>query len=197
MNPQQEYWSNPRDKPNKPESYAKRELNNRSHFVFKLIEKYAHRKNHILEIGCNVGRNLNYLHEKGFLSLHGIELNAHAIELMKKVYPSMYEHSNISVNSIEGAVPLLIDNYFNITFSLAVLMHLPFESNFVLKHLVRITKNYLITIEDERQEILCKTHFPRDYKREFEYLGMREIDSGKCPLQDCLKNYTWRVFKKC
>ena len=196
MNPQQEYWSNPRDKPNKPEAYAKRELNNRSHFLFKILEKYAHRKNHILELGCNVGRNLNYLHEKGFLNLHGIELNAHAVELMKKTYPKMYENSNISVNSIEGTVPFLKDNSFKIVISFAVLMHLPFESDFVMKEIARITENYLITVEDERQLILGDRHFPRDYKRVFEYLGMREVDSGKCPVKD-LESYTWRIFKKC
>ena len=115
---------------------------------------------------------------------------------MKKTYPKMYENSNISVNSIEGTVPFLKDNSFKIVISFAVLMHLPFESDFVMKEIARITENYLITVEDEHQSILCKTHFPRDYKRVFEYLGMREVDSGKCSVKD-LESYTWRIFKKC
>jgi len=34
----------------------------------------------ILELGCNVGRNLNYLRSKGFTNLTGIELNSEAVK---------------------------------------------------------------------------------------------------------------------
>jgi len=195
MNKQQEYWNNPKDKPNKPETYIKPELNKRSHFLFKLIKGRVHRKNSILEVGCNAGRNLNYLNEKGYLNLNGIEINAQAVELMRKVYPKLYEKAKISISSLEGSLPFLKDNSFNVVVSMAVFMHLPYESNFIFKNIARITKDIIITIEDERPEILGNRHFPRNYLNIFGSMGFREIESGKCPLED-LKNYTWMIFKK-
>ena len=197
LNKQQAYWINPHDKPNKPEAYVKKELEVRSNFLFNLMRKYIfiHRKNAILEIGCNAGRNLNYLYQHGFVKLSGIEINPSAIDLMKKVYPDMYKNSNITLGSLESTIPLIKDNAYNVTISMAVLMHLPYDSNFIFKQIARITKDYIITIENERPEILCKTHFPRDYQKIFGELGFFEIDSGKCKVKD-LETYTWRIFKK-
>jgi len=199
MNKQQKYWSNPRDRPNKPKAYVKKELNYRSAFLYFLMQEKLltsiNNNDSILEIGCNAGRNLNYLFERNFSNLFGIEINEKAVELMKKTYPRMYEKSNILINSIESVIPLIRDNNFNVVISFAVLMHLPFESNFIMKEITRITKDYLIIVEDERQLILGDRHFPRDYKDIFENMGFEEVASGKCPMP-ALKDYTWRILKK-
>lgn len=51
-----EYWQHPNDGMNKPEDYLKR--TSRSKFLLKLLRPYIDPYDHILEIGCNVGRNL-------------------------------------------------------------------------------------------------------------------------------------------
>jgi len=195
INKQQLYWSNPKDKPNKPESYVKAELIKRSAFLYSLLSPLVNKTNSILEIGCNAGRNLNYLLGKGYLNLAGIEINENALKLMNKVYPKINsKNTEIFSSSIENTVPMIENKSVDVTFSLAVLMHLPYESNFIFKELARITKKYIIIIEDEKME-LCSTHFPRDYKQIFERLRFKEIKNGKCPVKD-LEGYTWRVFKK-
>ena len=64
------YWRQPQDGHNLPTNY----LNNpkahiRSQSLLKVLEKYASRDARILEPGCNVGRNLNYLFKCGFTNL--------------------------------------------------------------------------------------------------------------------------------
>ena len=51
----------------------------RSKFLYEFMPKMEPSAS-ILELGCNVGRNLNYLFTKGFRSLSDIEINKRAIE---------------------------------------------------------------------------------------------------------------------
>ena len=63
-----EYWKNPYDGINLPEDYLKVK-DERTVFLTRLVEKYVDHKASILEIGCNVGRNLNSLISSGFKHL--------------------------------------------------------------------------------------------------------------------------------
>ena len=43
-------------------------------------------KTSILEVGCNVGRNLNHLHKMGFTNVAGVEINEHAVKRLREEY---------------------------------------------------------------------------------------------------------------
>ena len=51
--------------------------------LFKDIPKTAK----ILEVGCNIGRNLKSLKDLGFSNLHGIEISPYAVKKAKELYP--------------------------------------------------------------------------------------------------------------
>lgn len=66
-----QYWIRPCDKGNFPQAYIRGGYQ-RSRFLVKLIKKYnLDSSTKILEIGCNVGRNLNYLFNAGYTKLVG------------------------------------------------------------------------------------------------------------------------------
>jgi SAM-dependent methyltransferase len=179
------YWKNPQDGHNLPTNY----LNNanahiRSQNLLKVLEKYAGRDARILEPGCNVGRNLNYLFESGFINLEGIELNKDALELLKKAYPKMAQHITIHNQAIEEIITNFKDNTFDVIYTMAVLQHIHPASEWVFSEIVRITKSYLITMEGE--DYVSWRHFPRNYKKIFESLGMKQVEI----------NNSFRVFKK-
>ena len=77
------YWRYPWDGVNLPQGYSY--PIERSKFLLDIVKRYAPPSSSILEIGCNVGRNLNYLYMNGFNHLSGVEISQNAVELLKRV----------------------------------------------------------------------------------------------------------------
>ena len=79
---------------------------------------------------------------------------------------------------------------------MAVLEHIHDDSKWVFQEMARITKKYLICIEDEHG--VSWRHFPRNHKEIFEVLGMKQVEQIHCQnvagIND--RNFYARVFKK-
>lgn len=186
------YWKNPEDFGNTTEEYLSQ--NESAKLMCSLIKKLlgVKKDKSIIELGCNCGRNLNNLAIEGYTNLSGIDISQKAINLMKAKYPEIYYNSNIKIDSLEASLPKIKDNSFDVVFSLAVLMHIPYQSNSIFKEIVRISKQYVITLENEIMPHVW-SHYPRDYKKIFEDLGMEEVYFIN---QNIIKNYMVRIFKK-
>ncbi|KPK42876.1 MAG: hypothetical protein AMJ78_00885 [Omnitrophica WOR_2 bacterium SM23_29] len=169
----------------------------RSVFLLNLVKKYMDEKSKILEIGCNVGRNLNELFCAGFKDLSGIEISKNALETMKAAYHDMAKAIVIYNSPVEDKIKDFEDNAFDVVFTMAVLEHIHTDSEFIFSHMARITKKLLITIEDEKG--LSWRHFPRNYKNVFEGLGLKqfeEISFGNSKIPGLTKHFVCRIFKK-
>jgi len=192
-----DYWKNPSEN-NLPEKYVNPKGNLiRSKMLIRLIKENTDLTNQssILELGCNVGRNLNLLMEDGFQNIHGIEINQHAIKKMQEIYPNLRKHAKITTNSLENTLKEFPKNYFGLVFTMAVLEHIHKDSEWVFTEIKRITKKYLITIEDEKT--ISDRHFPRNYGDIFERLDMKQIFCYDCnEMPNWKGNFHARIFKK-
>ncbi|NIA22584.1 MAG: methyltransferase domain-containing protein [Proteobacteria bacterium] len=176
-----------------PQGYLKGK--ERSQLLVKIIKKYAKQNSKIIEIGCNVGRNLNYLFLAGFKNLNGIEISEEAVKLLKESYPEMYGEVKIYNTAVENVIKKFDDESFNVVFSMAVLEHIHVNSEWIFSEMVRATKDLLVTIEDERG--ISWGRFPRNYKKIFESLGMKQIEEIRCEKIEGLgADFFARVFKK-
>ena len=188
-----DYWSRPNDGVNIPENFMREDYQQRTQFLLRIVEEIAEPNAKILEIGCNVGRNLNGLFEVGFIALTGIEISEYAAKMLKEIYPKMASHATIFNQPVERIIRKLGDDIFDVVFTMAVLEHIPYDSEFIFKEIVRITSKYLITIEDEK--CISKRHFPRNYTRVFEPLGMQEIQHINCKdVKGLGPNFEARIF---
>jgi len=188
-----QYWRRPWGC-NLPQYYLEGKI--RSQFLVEIIKKYAKPNAGILEIGCNVGRNLNYLFLAGFKKLEGIEISENAVHLLKKFYPEMARNAIIHNAPVERIIKNFRDNEFDVVFTMAVFEHIHTDSEWIFPEVARITKDILITIEDEIGFLSWK-HFPRNYKKVFETLGMKQIEEFNCSAIDGLgSNFFARIFKK-
>jgi len=188
-----EYWKNPWDGANLPEVYL--EGAPRSEFLVKLIQRYVSNDRTILEIGCNVGRNLYYLWNAGYRRLSGVEISERALDLLRKQFPHMASESRICNAPIEEAIGSFKDTEFDVVFTMAVLEHIHTESEWIFPEIARITKELLVTIEDEHGE--SWRHFPRDYRPIFEPLGFVETEALQCTDVAGLGNdFMARLFHK-
>ena len=180
---------------NRPETYAKYNLV--SEFVFGQIKTLDLKKDDpILELGCNVGRNLNYLYQHGFNNLHGIELSSTATSTMKKFYPEMVNRSTILEGTIEDKIKEIKDGSMALTFSNNVLYSIHPYSNFVFDDIARISSKYVMTIEVENSYYWGM--FPRDYGLIFTKLGFKMLEDKLVSPNPSVETnrHTLRIFKR-
>lgn len=176
-----EYWRNP-DAGNLPTDYL--DGAERSAWLAEVIDSIVEHDAGIVELGCNVGRNLNALWERGFRELTGVEINQAAVQLMSTTFPQL--QAEIRVGSIEEHIKS-VDG--ELLFTMAVLEHLHPDSEWVFEEIARFP--YVLTVEDERE--VSERHFPRDYGRIFTRLGKKELRSELCSERG-IEGYRLRVF---
>jgi len=162
---------------NRPEKYVRGEQ--RSRLAAGLIYQVAPPPASVFEPGCNIGRNLHYLMELGYTDLTGIECAALPIKLGALYYPKMAETAKIYSDMVEDVLPHVPDLTFDATLSMAFLMHIPHEMNYILDELARVTKSVIVTLEDEIRSSGYRW-FPRNYKDEFESRGFKQTFEMCC-----------------
>ena len=179
------YWINPQDH-NVTKSYVKKYTKERSEYLCNLFLEYNIPKNNsIFEIGCNCCRNLNYLYQRKYKLLTGIEISKKALDLQKEIFPEL---KAILINSsIEDYILKINDKEFETVFTMAVLQHIHIDSNWIFEHIARICKKYLLLIELDT----------RDYVDIFSKLGFSLIEQRNCNQIQGLEKYKFRImFKK-
>ncbi len=179
------YWELPDDR-NKAENYF--HGIERSKYLYTHVKSLKLSNPKILELGCNVGRNMNYLYNKGFKNIEGVDISERAIELGRERYPHLKYH----VGKIEHF--LKNNKQYDIIYTMAVLEHICNDSEFIFEEMVRFTK-YIVCIEDETS--VSWRHFKRNYKDVFENLGMEQIHAEDCEgIEKLGKKFYLRIFKK-
>jgi SAM-dependent methyltransferase len=168
------YWKHP-EKKNQPEAYATQDAKIRCEAMALIVAKYAD------------------LFNGGFRRLHGMDINKKAIALAKALYPAMAKETYLVSSDIKDYVSAWSDDTYNLIYTSAVLVHLPYEYDFIFAELVRLIKpgGHLILKEDEG--LSGGRKFQRNYQKVFESLGLKQIDSFPFELN---KGYTVRIFKK-
>lgn len=170
-----DYWRNPTDGGNTAESYisADENVQNRSKLLLEMISGRLPKEAAILEIGCNAGRNLDYLYRNGYTNLEAVEISQRAIEVLKSTFPHLAKDVPIHCSPVEEFMPKLPDGKFDLVFTMAVFEHIHSESEWIFPEVVRASRKYVMTIEDE--QFLSWRHFPRKYDEIFLPLGLKQV----------------------
>lgn len=179
-----DFWKNP-DELNNPNDYLK--PIERSEYLLSLIKRIPISDPSIIEYGCNSGRNLNYLYQKGYKKLTGVEINREAINVLRRNFPDLLNNITLYSLSMEDFI-YAVD--YDISFTMAVLEHIHTDSEFIFERIVKTSK-YIITIEDENS--LSYRHFPRNYNKIFTKLGCTQIfrESNPVPFGE---GFVTRIF---
>jgi pseudaminic acid biosynthesis-associated methylase len=140
--------------------------------IFKFFFNGIDKSSKILELGCNVGLNLDTLKKIGFQNLTGLEINPQTTEIAKKRNPDI----NFINSSIED---FFEHNKFDLVFTSGVLIHInPDSINKIITKIVGLSTKYifgfeyfseiLTTIPYRGNDNVCwKQNFPLSYKKLF------------------------------
>jgi SAM-dependent methyltransferase len=115
----------------------------------------------ILDLGCNVGRHLAYLHGQGYRNLHGVDWSESALRDMAARYPDMHANAMLTRASFEdflGAAREPVDLVYTrgATFEL---VHPAFP---LIHHVCRIARRHAVLVITEAGHA-----YPRFWEYEF------------------------------
>ena len=139
--------------------------------LFMEILSFLDEDANILEIGCNAGRNLNYLYSKGFKRLTGIEIGAKAEEAMKEYFPDAYKSTKYIVGNAYEELLRLPSSHYDLVFVHSVLVNIAPRWNAIFKEMARVSKSYVLTMESEGSYLA----YPRDFEKMFKKVGLKQI----------------------
>jgi len=122
--------------------------------------------NSVLEVGCNIGRNLMCL--KNFINeLHAVEPNSKACQAIR----NNEKLSRVSLTETDGFNLPYSDNSIDLVFTSGVLIHVsPEDLKKIVKEIHRVAKHYIVCIEyfsHEPQEVKYHNKDGFLFKRDF------------------------------
>lgn len=166
-----EFWRQPEPEGNKPASFITPVA--RSAGLFAMLNRVIPKESAIIELGCGVGRNLAFLWDRGFTNLEGVEINPHAIKLLRETYPQLKDIT-IHEGSAEDVLPNLADDQFDAAITMATLQHIHPDSSEVFDHLVRIAVQVFIVEGPPRS---TNRQHPHNYDEIFTSRGMSKLSA--------------------
>lgn len=164
------YWRNPEvdGGANSPENYLPNQKNRyTSLLLVETISRYVDKDSSIIELGCNVGRNLKFLKDTALF------------------------HSSIEDFFIN--YPL---KKFDLVFTSAVLEHLSKESEWVFDRIAESAQRFILTLEIEDFRVNFHRIVGREYAPIFGKRGFRCVEEKIFDNHSPLEGYTLRVFSK-
>lgn len=183
-----------------PEYYAHLGPNNVTELITDLLTHYLDDDAAILEVGCGSGRHLEHLRTRGFDDLTGIDINDRAFEVMNEHHPQLAETGTFHAGALEDLLPQMDDDSFDAIYSVETLQHVHPDDTWAFDHLPRITRDLLVTAENEGnnptagdQDVsYVDDDFPlyhRNWKRVFSDRGAIQI------IEEPTSRDTIRVFR--
>ena len=161
----------------------------------KILGSLPDLPNSILEVGANIGLNLNVIDELTDVQLIGLE-------------PNQKARSQIVFESIDSTADLipLEDNAVEMVFTCGVLIHIPLDDlNKACDEIYRVSSRYIICIEyfsDKIEEIIYRGQSGLLWKQDFgkywmDHYDLSLIDYGFFWREVTgLDNLTYFIFKK-
>lgn len=147
--------------------------NARSATILTVLAPFIDESASILEVGCNVGRNLNHLYQCGFKGVAGVEISGPAVERLRSSYEELKDVP-IYVGPAEEELSKLPTNGFDVVFTMAVLEHIHPSSRQVMDEIARVASRYVLAIEPTPQHAHdTSRQYPWDIPAEFARVGLK------------------------
>lgn len=147
----------------------------RSETIINMLKPWITSEYSILEVGCNVGRNLNHLYMSGYEKLAGIEINENAVQRLRRAYPQL-KSANVDVGPAEEVLGHYRSGSFDVVFTMAVLEHIPPSSRTVFSQIARVARRYVLAIEPKKGRASHR-QYPWKIEEEFKSVGLKLIDN--------------------
>lgn len=168
-------------------------------FWSSLLERYP--ASSALEVGCNVGANLQWIVKRiDPTRVYGVDVNEAALERLRGRLPAVN-----ALSSPARELPFR-DRWFDLVFTCGVLIHQP-ESTLplVMAEIVRVSRRYVLAVEyhaDQTVEVPYRRQrgalFKRDYAMLYQELfpELELLEQGFLGREEGWDDATWCLFRR-
>jgi SAM-dependent methyltransferase len=119
----------------------------------------------ILDMGCNVGRHLNFLHERGYRNLLGVDFNSTALSEMVLRYPQMYADTRLYEMSFQEFLTK-VDEPVDVAYTRGATFELVHPSFPLIKRVCERVRQHVVLAINEAGH-----YYPRCWEYEFARQG--------------------------
>lgn len=147
----------------------------RSQTIINMLHPVITKECSILEIGCNLGRNLNHLWQNGYRNLYGMEISEHAVKRLRVEYPCLADVP-IDIGPAERSIQRHASTSIDVIFTMATLECLHPEKRSLFSEIARVAGKYVLAIEPRRGRC-SHNQYPWDIKNEFAAVGLTLVDT--------------------
>jgi len=116
----------------------------------------------ILDVGCNAGRLLQALYERGYVNLHGMDAQGAALEHMRSLFPNMAAKARIKQASFQDFFPTVTDRAFDVVCTWGATIELVPPSFPICQEMARAAGRAVILVVNEGGHA-----YPRLWETEF------------------------------
>jgi SAM-dependent methyltransferase len=115
----------------------------------------------ILDLGCNCGRHLMHLADRGYSNLVGVDAMDAALEIFSLRAPAVFQRGEIYHDLFQSFLPRQANGRFRVTYSHGSTIELVHPSFDIVAHMSRVTQRHICLILNENEA------FRRDWLRQF------------------------------
>ena len=193
------FWTDPNDPSHpvkdkfrricEPEYFLSETIYAISNDLVALVKEFCpDRRISIMELGCNVGRNLQVLYNAGYKDVQGVEINPRCKELAQEHFPDIAD--KITVTDIETYLSETVNDVgHDLLFTAGVLFHMHTDTDWIYGVIQRKTTRWIMTIEREGGIHWSAPYmFPRNYVEIFDGNGWKHRYSAPFPASSPLTN---------
>lgn len=155
------YWHNITEQDN--HSYKKYDkIDNIAITLLNTVIKFSNKEqDRVLDLGCNIGRHLNFLKKKKFKKLSGVDICKLSIKKSTQIFPSLKD-VNLKCGSLENYLVNIKNDKFDLIYTHGATIELVKPTFPLISELSRVTKKYLILLINENGH-----KYPRFWRIEF------------------------------
>ena len=146
----------------------------RSQTIINILSPFITKDYSILEIGCNLGRNLNHLWQAGYKNVCGMEISEHAVKRLRIEYPCLAD-VRVDIGPAEVSIQKYGNSSIDVIFTMSTLEHLHPDSRSLFKDIARVARRYVLAFEP-REGKRSHMQYPWDIKNEFAAAGLTLVE---------------------
>jgi SAM-dependent methyltransferase len=151
-------------KPQTPLNYTT--IDQDARVLLEWVERVSPDRNApILDLGCNCGRHIVHLAERGYQKVTGVDAMGAAIALFAERSPEVFREREIHHDLFQRFLLSQPDGRFELTYSHGATIEMVHPSFDIVAHLCRVTRRHICLILHERDA------FPRDWLTQFAKKG--------------------------
>jgi SAM-dependent methyltransferase len=129
----------------------------------KVLEHTINKDAPVLDLGCNSGRHLEYLHKNGLRNLSGVDVMKSALMYFQERCPDAYEDSTIHHDFFQHFLRNEMDKKYETVYSVGATIELVHPSFDIIGEICRVANSYVVILVQENYH-----SYPRFYVTEFE-----------------------------